>query len=192
MNSETSYLEGLSTLQTFCANPQHIETTNNVITGMVEAYQQGAKVLACGNGGSTCDAMHFCEELTGQYRDYRKALPAIALCDPAHITCVANDFGFNKIFSRGVEAYGQAGDWLIALSTSGNSENMIEAVTVANQIKMKTFALLGKEGGKLKGVCDHEIIVEANTSDRIQEIHMMVLHIIIEGIERGLFPENYN
>ena len=118
-------------------------------------------------------------------------MPAIAISDSSHITCVGNDYGFDYIFSKGVEAYGKEGDMFIGISTSGNSGNVIKAVEKAKELGMKTVALLGKDGGKLKGMCDYEFIIPGETSDRIQEIHMMILHIIIEGVERIMFPENY-
>jgi D-sedoheptulose 7-phosphate isomerase len=191
MSNKQSYIEALATLQQFCNDEQNFKTTQLIVDALSQSFSHGKKILACGNGGSACDAIHLCEEFTGQYRKYRKALPAISLTDVAHVTCVGNDFGFDEIFSRGVEAFGQAGDWLFGLSTSGNSKNIIRAVEVAQDRKMKTVALLGKDGGKLKGMCDYEFIIPAQTSDRIQEIHMMILHIIIEGVERKLFPENY-
>ena len=135
--------------------------------------------------------MHFAEEFTGRFRKDRKALPSLSISDSSHITCVGNDYGFDAIFSKGVEAFGQEGDFFLGLSTSGNSGNIIEAVKTAKERGMKTVALLGKDGGKLKGMCDYEFIIKANTSDRVQEVHMMILHIIIEGVERILFPENY-
>ena len=118
-------------------------------------------------------------------------MPSISISDSSHITCVGNDFGFNFIFAKGVEAFGQEGDFFFGISTSGNSQNVIEAMKVAKEKGLKTVALLGKDGGKLKGVCDYEFIIPGETSDRIQEVHMMILHIIIEGVERILFPENY-
>lgn len=191
MQSKTSYLDALTTLQQFCDDSSNFKLTDDIANELSISFESGNKILACGNGGSACDAMHLCEEFTGQYRNYRRALPAISLTDVSHVTCVGNDYGFDQIFSRGVEAYGQEGDWLFGLSTSGNSKNVIAAMEVAQQRKMKTVALLGKDGGKLKGKCDYEFIIPAQTSDRIQEVHMMILHIIIEGVERRLFPENY-
>ena len=158
---------------------------------MADAYKNGKKSLIAGNGGSNCDAMHFAEEFTGRFRKERPALPSISISDSSHITCVGNDYGFDAIFSKGVEAFGQEGDFFLGLSTSGNSKNIIEAVKVAKEKGLKTVALLGKDGGQLKGMCDYEFIINAKTSDRVQEVHMMILHIIIEGVERVLFPENY-
>jgi len=175
----------------FIENEENILQTVNISELIARTFQNGGKILICGNGGSATDAMHFAEEFTGKFRKNRKALPVIALTDPSHITCVGNDFGFEEIFSRGVEAFGKKEDVLIGLSTSGNSENIIRAFQKAKEIGMKTIALLGKDGGKLKGFGDFEFIIPAETSDRIQELHMTILHVIIEGVERILFPENY-
>ncbi len=150
-------------------------------------YQNGNKVLIAGNGGSLCDAMHFAEELTGFFRAKRKPLPAIALSDPSHITCVSNDDGFEKIFARHVDALGQTGDIFIALSTSGNSKNLIEAALLAKQKQIKTISFLGKEGGELFGISDLQWVVTGKYySDRIQEAHMCAMHIIIEMVENYL------
>ncbi|MCB1118383.1 MAG: SIS domain-containing protein [Chlamydiia bacterium] len=146
------------------------------------------KVLIAGNGGSLCDAMHFAEELTGFFREKREALPAIALSDPGHMSCVGNDLGFEWVFARHIEALGQPGDLFIGLSTSGNSVNLVRAFQAAQQKKMTTIAFLGKEGGALKGVADFEWIVEGfATSDRIQEAHMAAAHLVIELLEARLF-----
>ena len=158
---------------------------------LAQRFQQGGKVLICGNGGSACDAIHFAEELTGKFRAERKALPAISLTDPGHLTCVGNDYGFEEVFSRGVEAYGQPGDTLIALSTSGNSPNVMRAVNIANKRDMLTACFLGRDGGKIKGKGKIEWIISGTTSDRIQEVHMLMLHVLIEEIERNMFPELY-
>jgi D-sedoheptulose 7-phosphate isomerase len=137
------------------------------------------------------EAMHFAEEFTGRFRSDRIALPVIALTDPSHITCVGNDYGFDQVFARGVEAYGDPGDIFIGLSTSGNSPNVINASNRAFEMGLTRVLLLGKDGGKLEGNGDFEFIVPATTSDRIQEVHMMLLHILIEAVERRLFPKLY-
>lgn len=170
------------------------ETINFVVNAseiLVKCFRAGGKVLVCGNGGSACDSMHFAEELTGRFRKDRKALPAISLTDAAHMSCVGNDFGFQWVFSRGVEAYGKPGDVLIAISTSGNSKNVINAQKSAAYLGMGIVSLLGKDGGEYKGIGDVELIVPSQTTERIQEIHMLVLHLIIEAVEREMFPENY-
>lgn len=163
----------------------------SISEAIAQCFEQGGKVLICGNGGSNCDALHFAEEFTGRFRKDRKALPVIPISESSHITCVGNDYGFEEIFARGIEAYGQKGDILIGISTSGNSSNVIKAVEKAKELELTVISLLGKDGGKLKGVGDYELIVEGETTDRIQEVHMTALHIIIESVERILFPENY-
>ena len=190
-NIRNSYLTSYETVKAFVENDENIEKTVKIAEGLAKAYKNGKKSLIAGNGGSNCDAMHFAEEFTGRFRKERPALPSISISDSSHITCVGNDYGFDAIFSKGVEAFGQEGDFFLGLSTSGNSKNIIEAVKVAKEKGLKTVALLGKDGGQLKGMCDYEFIINAKTSDRVQEVHMMILHIIIEGVERVLFPENY-
>jgi len=162
-----------------------IEQLADLIT---RSFMQKNKLLIAGNGGSLCDAMHFAEELTGQFRKKRPALAAIALADPGHMTCVSNDMGFEEVFARGVEAFGQKDDLLIVLTTSGNSPNLVKAVEVAKELSLKTAAFLGKTGGALKGVCDLEWIVsDFSYSDRIQEAHMAAIHVVIELVEHALF-----
>jgi D-sedoheptulose 7-phosphate isomerase len=157
---------------------------------LADTFEAGHKLLICGNGGSLCDAMHFAEELTGYYRTKRKAFPAIALAEPGHLTCVGNDVGYERVFSRGVEAYGQAGDVLVVLTTSGNSKNLVWAVEEAVKRGLKTVAFLGKNGGQLKGVADLEWIVSGFPwSDRVQEAHMAAIHIIIEQMETLLLTK---
>jgi len=158
---------------------------------LLECYEGQGKAMSCGNGGSHCDAMHFAEELTGQFYKPRRPLGAIALGDPSHVTCTSNDFGFEHVFARQVEALGRTGDVLIALSTSGNSKNVIKAVEKAKIMGIKTVGLLGKDGGVLKSMVDVPIVVPAKTSDRIQEVHIKIIHTVIETVERELFPENY-
>ena len=191
MNLLESYKIELALLENFIKEEEERRETEKVAKELADVFTKGNKVLICGNGGSNCDALHFAEEFTGRFRGDRKALPAIAISDSSHITCVGNDYGFDYIFSRGVEAYGKEGDMFFGISTSGNSPNVIKAVEAAKKLGMKTCILLGKDGGKLKGMCDYEFIIPGKTSDRIQEIHMMILHIIIEGVERIMFPENY-
>ncbi|HSX25711.1 MAG TPA: SIS domain-containing protein [Chlamydiales bacterium] len=164
---------------------QFIETAAEKIA---TCFREGGKILIAGNGGSLCDAMHFAEELTGQFRKKRAALPAIALAEPGHLTCVSNDMGFDQVFARGVEAFGKPGDIFIALTTSGNSANLVKAVEMANVKRLYTIAFLGKTGGKMKGLSDLEWIVSGFAySDRIQEAHMTAIHIIIETVEHHLF-----
>ena len=186
-----SFNELESTLSLFLKDESNLQKIADLGEAMAEVYDKGNKVLIAGNGGSYCDALHFAEEFTGRFRKERRALPAIALGEGAHMTCTANDYGFDYIFSRMVEAYGKPGDMFIGISTSGNSPNIIQAIEAAEQGGISTIGLLGKDGGQLKGRCDYEWIVPGTTSDRIQEVHMAILHIIIEVVERRLFPENY-
>jgi D-sedoheptulose 7-phosphate isomerase len=186
-----AFLDEYDVLGKFIKDEKNFETIGKIATELAAAYKNSKKSLIAGNGGSNCDAMHFAEEFTGRFRKERPALPSISISDSSHITCVGNDYGFDAIFSKGVEAFGQEGDFFLGLSTSGNSKNIIEAVKAAKARGLKTVALLGKDGGQLKGMCDYEFIIDAKTSDRVQEVHMMILHVIIEGVERILFPENY-
>lgn len=175
-------------LDEFIAQPDNAGRIETVADLLAERFAAGGKVMICGNGGSAADAMHFAEELTGRFRKERRALPALACTDAGHITCTANDYGFERVFSRWVEALGRKGDALIVLSTSGNSANVVRAVEAARGIGMHTVALLGKSGGALKGMCEQEWVVggEAEQPDRIQEIHMLVLHTLIECVEARL------
>ncbi len=152
---------------------------------IAKSLHNGNKVISCGNGGSHCDAMHFAEELTGRYRDNRKAFAAIAISDPSHISCSANDFGFDFIFSRFIEGLGRENDILFAISTSGNSVNILRAIEAARAVGMKIILLSGKDGGKMKGLSDVEIIIpHFGYADRIQELHIKIIHIIIMLIEK--------
>jgi D-sedoheptulose 7-phosphate isomerase len=188
---KAGFLETSSLIERFLDDVTNVVNLQKVILALSERHKNGFKGLACGNGGSACDAMHYAQELTGRFRRDRVALAAISLTDPTHITCVANDFGYRHIFSRGVEALGKPGDYLVAISTSGNSENVIKAVEKAKNMGMLTIGLLGKDGGALREMTDYCFVIDAPTSDRIQEVHIIIIHIIIEGIERFLFPENY-
>jgi D-sedoheptulose 7-phosphate isomerase len=182
--------EGLRAIG-YLKEPESIDFIEQVSQEMARCFSEGGKLLIAGNGGSLCDAMHFAEELTGVFRSKRRALPAIALTCPGHLTCTANDLGFQEVFSRGVEAYGVKGDLFVALTTSGNSSNLVEAIQAAKRLGLLTVAFLGKTGGKLKGVADLEWIVPGFTySDRIQEAHMAAMHILIEIVEKRLFYGN--
>jgi D-sedoheptulose 7-phosphate isomerase len=173
----------------FLKEPSSIDFIEITSAWIAECFQSEGKILIAGNGGSLCDAMHFAEELTGVFRAQRKALPAIVLSEPGHITCVANDLGYDEVFSRGLEAFGRPGDIVILLTTSGNSSNIFKAAEYARKKGLKTIAFLGKTGGRLRGKCDLEWIVPGfGYSDRIQEVHMAAIHIIIECVEKILFP----
>ena len=183
--------EAIRLMRNLWENESMLAEIEKIADLIVDCFESEGKVLICGNGGSGCDAQHFAEEFTGRFRKDRRGLPVIALMDPAHITCAANDFGYHAIFSRSVEAFGRQGDILIGLSTSGNSANVNEAIVKAKEIGMATVALLGCDGGHAKGLSNYEILVPGVFSDRIQEIHMFVLHILVELVERRLFPELY-
>jgi D-sedoheptulose 7-phosphate isomerase len=160
----------------------HVERAGNV---MGEAVNAGNKIISCGNGGSMCDAMHFAEELTGRYRDNRAPIAAISISDPSHITCVGNDYGYDHVFSRFVQGVGRNGDVLLAISTSGNSRNVIEAAKAAKAMGMQVVGLTGKDGGALASLCDVEVRVPwSGYADRIQEVHIKVIHALIDYIER--------
>ncbi len=163
------------------------EVIEKAIFMMTDSIKNNGKIISAGNGGSMCDAMHFAEELTGRYRNDRPSYPAIAICDPSHISCVGNDYGYDYIFSRFLEGMGFKGDVFLGISTSGNSKNIIEACRVCKEKGLKSIVLLGKDGGKLKELCDLPIIVpHFGYADRIQEVHTMIIHIMIRGIEELL------
>lgn len=174
-------------LDELVADGRALERVDALPALLASCFKAGGKVLICGNGGSMCDAMHFAEELTGRFRKDRPALPAIAISDPSHLTCVANDYGFEQVFSRAVEAYGKPGDILIVLSTSGNSPNIVRALEAGKARGLGTIALLGKDGGKCRTHADYEVIVPAGASERIQELHMIILHELVAQVERILF-----
>lgn len=172
-------------LTTFIQNKTNIQNIEKAAKIISQALKDGHKVISCGNGGSMSDAMHFAEELSGRYKENRKPLAALSISDAGHITCVANDFGYNYVFSRFVDAVGNSGDVLLAISTSGNSENVLEAAKSAQQKNMPVIALTGKSGGKLKELCDVEIRApHSKYADRAQEIHIKVIHILIGLIEK--------
>jgi D-sedoheptulose 7-phosphate isomerase len=180
--------EAQTVLQNFLAEPDNLQKIAEAAQLMALSIQNKHKIISCGNGGSHCDAMHFAEELSGRYRDNRRALPALAISDPSHLSCVSNDYGYEFVFSRFVEALGQAEDVLLGISTSGNSANIIRAVEAAKAKGMKTVLLSGKDGGKLAGLADIEIRVpHFGYADRIQEIHIKIVHILILLIEKQIF-----
>lgn len=181
-----SVADALKAIQ-FMQTESSIDFMMQAALALSNAFEKGNKVLVAGNGGSLCDAMHFAEELTGFFREKRRALPAIALSDPAHMSCVANDVSYTAVFARSIEALGSPGDVFVALTTSGNSANIVAAMEEAKNRGLFTIAFLGKTGGALKGVADLEWIVSGfSTSDRIQEAHMTAIHIIIEMVEKHL------
>ena len=185
-------LDARATLDSFLGDPACLQGVERFIDAAHRTLSRGGLLMSCGNGGSMCDAMHFAEEWTGRFRKDRPALPAMAFSDPSQLTCIANDFGYDEVFARSVEAYGKPGDLLVAISTSGGSPNILRAIETARTKGITTVGLLGKGGGKAGALVDIPIIVPvATTSDRIQELHIKVLHITIEAVERRLHPGNY-
>lgn len=177
--------EAQSVLDNFISSEENIKNIEAAAILMADALKGSKKIISCGNGGSHCDAMHFAEELSGRYRENRRSLAAIAISDPSHISCTGNDYGFDYVFSRFIEGLGNAGDVLLGLSTSGNSKNIINAVQAAREKGMKVVIFSGKDGGRLKGMADVEIIVpHFGYADRIQEIHIKVIHILMLLIEK--------
>ncbi|UKN03252.1 D-sedoheptulose 7-phosphate isomerase [Paracrocinitomix mangrovi] len=181
------FLEAQRVLAEFTENKANIEAIKKAGELMVNSIQSGGKLISCGNGGSMCDAMHFAEELTGRFRDNRPPIAAVSISDPSHITCVGNDYGFDFIFSRYVESVGKSGDVLLAISTSGNSSNVLKAAEEAKKKNIKVIALTGKDGGKLSSLADIEIRApKSEYADRVQEIHIKVIHSLIDFIESSI------
>ncbi|RKF18160.1 D-sedoheptulose 7-phosphate isomerase [Alginatibacterium sediminis] len=182
--------EAAVVLNNFLADKSNLLAIEQAAQTLATSFQAGGKVLACGNGGSHCDAMHFAEELTGRYRENRPAYPAIAISDPSHMSCVSNDFGFDFVFSRYIEGLGQSGDVLFGISTSGNSKNIIKAVEAARKKQMKVVLLTGKDGGQLAGLADVEVrVAHMGYADRVQEVHIKVIHILIQLIEKLMLAQ---
>jgi len=181
------FLEAQSILGKFIADEANFEKIKKAGDEMISAIKKGGKVISCGNGGSMSDAMHFAEEMTGRFRENRGPIPAVAISDPAHITCISNDYGYDYIFSRYVESIGQPQDVLLAISTSGNSANVINAVLAAKAKKMVVVGLTGKTGGKIAEMVDIEIRTPmSDWADRVQEIHIKIIHSLIHYIETEL------
>lgn len=187
---QNSLYDAQGVLNQFLEDSENIQIIEKVTHLIASVFQNRGRVFACGNGGSMCDAMHFAQECTGRFRKDRESLPALAFSDAAHLSCVANDFGYEEIFSRSILALGQPGDLLIAISTSGNSMNILRAVEAAKSRGLTVFGLLGRAGGQVKPHCDVCLIAPGETPDRIQEIHMIVLHILIQCAEQLMFLEN--
>ncbi|HEY0031252.1 MAG TPA: D-sedoheptulose 7-phosphate isomerase [Bacteroidia bacterium] len=181
---ENNLNEAQKVLQQFISAPKNIEAIEKAGRMLSDAFKKGNKVISCGNGGSMCDAMHFAEELSGRFRNDRKALPAISISDPSHISCVGNDYGYDKVFSRFIEGLGNQDDILFCISTSGNSVNVLNAIEAAKQKGMYVIGLTGRDGGKMAGLCDVEIRApHSEYADRAQEIHIKVIHSLIHYVE---------
>jgi D-sedoheptulose 7-phosphate isomerase len=184
---KTDFTEAKAVLDNFISNETNFTALQKAGDILVQAIRSGNTIFSCGNGGSMSDAMHFAEELTGRFRDERPAIAAISISDPTHITCTANDYGFDAVFSRYIEAHGKKKDVLLALSTSGNSLNVINACLAASSAGMRIIAITGKDGGKIASMSDVEIRVpHLGYSDRIQEIHIKIIHSLINFIEKSL------
>ena len=185
--AQKNFQEAEQLLHQFNQDAANFEKIEQAIQLIVTSLQAGGKIISCGNGGSMCDAMHFAEELSGRFRNDRKALAAVSISDPSHISCVGNDYGYDFIFSRYLEALGNKGDVLLAISTSGNSKNVVKAIEIAHSKGIKVIGLSGKDGGKMAALCNVEIRAPySDFADRAQEIHIKVIHSLIHGIEQAL------
>jgi len=181
----SEFKQAAQVLEKFMGNDHNLLLIQEASKVIADSINHGGKVISCGNGGSHCDAMHFAEELTGRYRENRRAIPALCVSDPSHISCVSNDFGYEFIFSRYIEALGNTGDVLLGISTSGNSMNIIRAAQAAKEKGMKVIILSGKDGGKLAPLADVELRVSHHGyADRIQEVHIKIIHILMLLIEK--------
>lgn len=179
--------QAASVLASFIQDSRQTAAIERAANYMIECIKADGKIISCGNGGSGCDAMHFAEELTGRYRENREPIAALSISDPSHITCVGNDFGFDHVFERYVRSVGKPGDILLAISTSGNSRNVLLACEAAKKRGIRIVALTGKDGGKLGALADVEIRVPHHGyADRIQEVHIKVIHILMALIEKGV------
>lgn len=182
----SDFLEAKNTLDNFLSHEKNLQAISDAAQLMIDSLKSGGKIISCGNGGSMCDAMHFAEELTGRFRNDRKPIAALSISDPSHLSCVSNDYGYEFVFSRYIEAIGKRGDVLLAISTSGNSKNILAAVEAAKKNGMKVVGLTGRDGGKLSGICNVEIrSPESEFADRAQEIHIKVIHSLIHVIEHA-------
>ncbi len=185
-NIRNHFIEARAVLEAFLNDSNAFSSIASAGEAMAQSLKRGGKIISCGNGGSMCDAMHFAEELTGRYRNDRPSMAAISISDPSHISCVANDYGYEFVFSRFLESVGNDGDVLLAISTSGNSANVVRAAITARTRGMKVVGLTGKDGGKLAPLCDLEIRApQSDYADRVQEIHIKVIHSLIDYLERN-------
>ena len=189
---ENSLREAQTSLDALLANPNALSAVEQAAATLIAVFTAKGRVYACGNGGSMCDAMHFAEELTGRYRKDRAALPATAISDAGHLTCVGNDLGYDQVFSRYIEAHGRTGDCLVALSTSGTSKNILRATQAAQAQGMQVIVLSGRSSAALEALSTVYVCTPGGSfADRVQELHIKVLHILIELVERHFYPENY-
>lgn len=185
--------ETQTALQNLIANDKTLAQVREAGVLLANTFKSGGRVFSCGNGGSMCDAMHFAEELSGRFRDDRPALAATSISDASLISCVSNDYGYEFVFSRYLEAHARMGDTLVAISTSGMSKNVLNAAAVAKQKGVKVIGLTGSIECPLAEVSDMLLATPAGSyADRVQELHIKLIHIMIELVERQMFPENYN
>jgi D-sedoheptulose 7-phosphate isomerase len=189
---QQTLIEARAALDALMSNEATLRAIDEAGSALGSLFERGGRVFSCGNGGSMCDAMHFAEELSGRYRQNRKALAAVAISDAGYMSCVANDYGYEHVFSRYLEAHARSGDALVAISTSGTSGNVLAAVRVAKELGMTVIGLSGRPGATLSQLADIDICTPGGKfADRVQELHIKVIHILIESVERRLFPENY-
>jgi D-sedoheptulose 7-phosphate isomerase len=187
-----SLSEAQQALTNLLANQDALNSVSDAAALMIKCLDTKGRIYSCGNGGSMCDAMHFAEEMTGRYRDNRAPLAALAIADPSHLSCVANDYGYEQVFSRFVTAHGRTGDVLLAISTSGTSKNVVLAAEAARKAGMSVIALTGRPGGPLSELSDVVICTPGGRyADRVQEQHIKIIHILIELCERHFFPDIY-
>jgi len=181
-----------SALEQLIINEKSLKSIEAAARLLLDAFAGGGRAFSCGNGGSMCDAMHFAEELTGRFRNDRPGIAAMAISDPGHLTCVANDFGYDQVFARFLEAHGRKVDVLLAISTSGRSASILNAARTARTLGIRVIALVGRDGTDLGPLADICIATPGGKfADRVQELHIKVIHILIELVERQLHPENY-
>jgi len=189
---QASLTEAKQALDSLLENPTALAAIDQAAKVLIDTFSHKGRVYSCGNGGSMCDAMHFAEELTGRYRLDRAPLAATAISDAGHMSCVSNDFGYEHVFSRYIEAHARPEDCLLAISTSGTSKNIIRAAQTAKSLGMQVIVLAGKEETPLAALADAYVCTPGGAfADRVQELHIKVLHILIELVERHFFPANY-
>jgi D-sedoheptulose 7-phosphate isomerase len=189
---KASLAEAQTTLNAFLTDPEALQSVAQAAQLLIRAFENSGRAYSCGNGGSMCDAMHFAEELTGRFRLDRPGLAAVAISDPSYMSCVANDYGYDQVFSRFIQAHGCKGDVLLAISTSGKSPSILNAARVAGEIGMHVIGLTGRRSTELASLC--EVCIEAPAgqfADRVQEMHIKIIHILLELVERALSPQNY-
>lgn len=189
---KASLAQAHSTLEVFAGDPRSLQAVAQAARLLITSFENSGRAYSCGNGGSMCDAMHFAEEFTGRFRLDRPGMAAVAISDPSYMSCVANDYGYDQVFSRFIQAHGRPGDVLLAISTSGRSASIVNAARVARQFGMHVIGLTGQPGSELAALC--EVCIEApggRFADRVQEMHIKIIHILIELVERHIYPQNY-